>query len=448
MRFVSRGGIAALVVLSAGGAAVAQDVEELRVVYRDSSYVTAVMEAAEAEFEAAHEGVDIVLEPIAASSRDYYTKVSLMNQSASTAADIIYEDGFYVTADASAEFLYPLDEMLAGWDDWSKFNEAAKANGTSFADGKVYSIPLGTDTQGIWYNRKLFEAAGLPADWQPTSWADILDAASSIKEAHPDVTPLNIYVTKASGEAATMRGMLNLLSGTPGGLSGNLLDPEDQKWIVGSQGFRDTLAFMKEAYESGYLVSDSDLQEPRLQNLVAEQMATAGEVAMFIDGSWIWSRWEESGNAPWAEWQETLGIAKIPTQDGADPYFTSMSGGWTIAMSPTTPDKELAFDFLTTVANYENSLTYSVLAGSIGVRDDVNTDPAFLDANPTAEFFSSLVQYTNFRPALELYPQVSSLIQETMESVTVGGASVEDAAARYDRQLARLAGSDNVKSAE
>ena len=102
---------------------------------------------------------------------------------------------------------------------------------------------------------------------------------------------------------------------------------------------------------------------------------------------------------------------------------------------------------MTTVANFENSLTYAIRAGSIGVRKDVIADETYLETNPTAGFFSSLVEVTNFRPALEIYPQVSSLIQETMEAVTVGGDSVEDAAGRFDRQLTRLAGSSNVEKA-
>jgi multiple sugar transport system substrate-binding protein len=423
------------------------DAAELRVVYRDSSFVQAMMDGAKEQFEAANPGVSIQLEPISASSRDYYTKVSLMNQSDSTAPDIIYEDGFYVTADAAAEYLYPLDEKLAGWADWAKFDGAIKQNGTSFIDGKIYSIPLGTDTQAIWYNKELFAEAGLPTDWQPESWQDILDAAATLKAELPDVTPLNVYVTKASSEATTMRGLYNLLSGTPGGLNGNLMDPADGKWIVGSQGMVDSLAFLKTIYDEGYLPSDSMLQEPNLQNVVVEQMVPKGEIAMFMDGSWNWARWTENGNAPWEGWDEKLGMAKIPTQNGQAPHFTTMSGGWTIAMSPMTEDKDLAFDFLTTVANHKNSLTYSILAGSVGVREDVTADPAFLEANPTAEFFSSLVQYTNFRPALEVYPQVSSLTQEVMEAVTVGGQSPEEAAANYDRQLTRLVGSGNVKEA-
>ncbi|ASJ70742.1 extracellular solute-binding protein [Granulosicoccus antarcticus] len=422
--------------------------DPLRVVYRASSYVTAVMEAAETQFEGKHPGVDVVLEPITASSRDYATKVALMNQSASTAADIIYEDGFSVTADAAAGYLENITSRVDNWEDWSKFNSAAKQNGMSFIDGEVYSLPMGTDTQGIWYNKKVFAEAGLPTDWQPSSWADISAVAATIKSKLPDVTPLNIYVTKASGEASTMRGLLNLISGTPGSLAATFMDPADNKWVIGSQGFRDALTFLKSVYDEGYLVSNASLQDPNLANLIAEQMLPEGKVAMSIDGSWIWSRWTESGNATWEGWNDEVGIAMIPTQNGETPGYTSMSGGWTLAMSSHTPDKDLAFDFLTTAVSKENSLSYAMLAGAIAVRDDLMTNSDYLEQNPTAEFFSGLVQYTNFRPALELYPQVSSLVQQTMEAVTVGGESVDDALSRYDSQLTRMAGKQYVKGAE
>ena len=439
----------AILALATGLGSVAHAADgELRVVYRDSSFVTAVMESAEEAFESAHPGIDVVLESISASSRDYYTKVSLMNQSDSTAPDVIYEDGFYVTSDAAAGYLEPLDDRLAEWDDWAKFVDIAKQNGTSFVDGKLYAIPLGTDTQAIWYNKNVLTEAGLPADWQPESWQDILDAAAQIKENVPDAIPLNLYVTKAGGEAPTMRGLMNLLSGTPGALPATLYDPADGKWVTGSKGMADTLSFLKTVYEAGYLASDNELQDGNFQHVLVEQRAPSDEVGMFIDGSWIWSRWAETGSAPWEDWTDVIGMAKIPTQDGGGNGFTSMSGGWTIAMTTYADDKDAAFDFLTTVADHTRSLQYSVLSGAVGVREDVNTDPAFLDANPTAGFFSSLVEVTNFRPALEIYPQVSSLIQETMEAVTVGGASVEDAMERYDSQLTRLAGRSNVKAAE
>lgn len=420
-------------------------VDSLTVVYRESPFVTAVMENAKETFISEHPDVDIVFEPIDASASDYFTKVALMNQSSSTAPDLIYEDGFNVTADASAGYLAPLDAYVADWEEWSQFPEVIRQNGTSAVDGNVYAVPLGTDTQAIWFNKDVFASAGLPTDWQPESWDDVLAAAEAIKSAAPDIVPLNIYTTKANGEAATLRGMLNLLSGTEGALQENLFNVNDQQWIGGSRGFHDSLTFLQTAYQAGYLPSDGDMQDTSLESIVVEQWAPQGKVGMFIDGSWIWSRWMETGSAPWPEWSETLGLAKIPTQNGEAPGFTTISGGWTMAVGAHTPDPELAFDFVKAAASQENGLRYALLAGSIPVRNDVLSDSEYLASNPTAEFFADLLPHTHFRPGLEEYPQVSSLIQEVMESVTVGGQEVQSGVDRYVTQLERIAGSDAVR---
>lgn len=425
-----------------------EEITSLSVVYRESPFVTAVMEAAKTDFEALHPEVSVEFEPISASSSDYFTKVALMNQSKSTAADVIYEDGFNVTADAEAGYLHPLADQLADWDDWAQYSDIVRQNGTSKVDGEVYSIPLGTDNQAIWFNKDLFAQAGLPEDWQPESWQDILDAAAVLKEKLPDVIPLNMYTTKAAGEATTLRGMLNLISGTPGSLTDTLFDESDQKWVRGSQGVTDALTFMKTAYDDGYLPDSTVMQDSNLENVLLEQLVPNGEVAMFIDGSWIWSRWQPTGTKPWPEWADTLGLASLPTQDGEAPGTTSISGGWTLAMSSHAPNKTIAFDFMTAAASKENALLYALGAGSIPVRDDVATDEEYLSSNPTAPFFADLVQYTHFRPGLEVYPQVSGLIQETAEQVTVGGESVDDAVEKYDSQLERLVGAKAIKTAE
>lgn len=419
--------------------------QSLSVVYRESPFVNAVMNSAKESFAKLHPDVEVKFEAIDASAADYFTKVALMNQSPSTAPDIIYEDGFNVTADAAAGYLLPLDDYVADWEDWGQFSEVIRENGTSAIDGSVYAVPLGTDVQAIWYNKDVFEKAGLPRDWQPEDWDGVLEAAAQIKENVPDAVPLNVYSTRANGEAATLRGMLNLASGTEGGLESTLFDRESQQWVGESQGLTESLTFLQQAHEAGYLPSDADMQDPSLESIVVEQWAPEGKVGMFIDGSWIWSRWEESGSAPWPAWSDTLGLAKIPTRTGAEPGFTTVSGGWTVAISSATPDPDLAFDFVKAVADRENALQYALLAGSIPVRDDVLNDPEYLASSPTAEFFSGMLSGTNFRPGLEAYPQVSSLIQETMESVTVGGSDVSSATERYAKELANVVGSDAVK---
>jgi multiple sugar transport system substrate-binding protein len=65
--------------------------------------------------------------------------------------------------DIKSGYLRPLDDNLDGWKDWNQFEPAAK-RAASAADGKTYGVPDGTDTRGLWFNKKLFKKAGLPTD--------------------------------------------------------------------------------------------------------------------------------------------------------------------------------------------------------------------------------------------------------------------------------------------
>ena len=147
------------------------------------------------DFEAKFPGSTLQLIPIQAAENDYYTKLALMNRSASTAPDLMYEDTFMVRSDVAAGYLAPLDSYLNGWSDWSQFVDAAKQAGKA-DDGKTYGVSLGTDTRGLWYNRDLLAKVGVTGDWQPKNWNEILTVARNVKAKLPGVIPLNIYSGK------------------------------------------------------------------------------------------------------------------------------------------------------------------------------------------------------------------------------------------------------------
>lgn len=169
------------------------------------------MKAVKKEYEANNKGVTVKLVPIAASENDYYTKLALMNRSASTAPDVLYEDTFLIKSDAEAGYLAPLDAYVAKWKDWQQFPDNAKKAGQG-VDNKLYGISMGTDTRALWYNKGLLEKAGVAVPWQPKTWKDLLDAAKKVKAAEPGVVPFNVYSGKPQGEAAVMQGFEMLLS--------------------------------------------------------------------------------------------------------------------------------------------------------------------------------------------------------------------------------------------
>ncbi|SDM89522.1 extracellular solute-binding protein [Actinomyces ruminicola] len=417
----------------------------LKIAYQRTSAFTQLedlLTKAKGEFEAANSEVTVELVPIEAEQDQYFTKLALMNGSGSTAPDVMYEDSFQVRSDAAAGYLMPIDEYVEAWEDWDQFVDSAKEAGLG-DDGKLYGVSMGTDTRGIYFNKQIFAQAGLPEDWQPTNWNDILAAARTIKEQVPDVIPLNIFVAKAGGEMTSMQGFEMLLSGTDSEL---LYNTDTQKWVTGSQGFIDSLAFMDTVYAEELGPALDMALDSTIGNRVSTELLPQGRLAMAIDGSWMPGGWI-SGDNPWPEWEETMGFAKMPTQNGQGDGFTSMSGGWTLAVGSKCANPEAAFQFISIALNYDNTLKYDTENAQVAVRKDVAESEDYLSYNPSFEFFSSLVQYTHFRPTTPDYSQISGNIQIACESVVTDDATPEQAAATYDSGLISIVGEDGTEAA-
>ncbi|WDV54660.1 extracellular solute-binding protein [Streptomyces coeruleorubidus] len=382
------------------------------------------------QFEKAHPGKKVELVPIKAPDSEYYTKLQQMLRSPKTAPDLVYEDTFLINSDITSGYLKPLDPYLAKWPDWNRFIDTAKAAAKG-EDGKTYGVPDGTDTRGLWFDKGIFAKAGLPADWQPKTWKDVLTAARTIKQKVPGVIPLNVYTGKPVGEAATMQTFEMLLYGTNDGRTDPLYDKNSKKWVAGGQGFKDALAFVETVYEEKLGPDVSDALDPNVMTRVRGEWLPKGSLGIALDGSWLPQDWLPGSGHEWPEWPEKLGLAAMPTQHGQAPGKVSMSGGWTWSIPAKAGNPDLAFEFIKTMQTKANAQKWYVANSGIAVREDVAKDPGYATAQPGIKFFTDLVQNTHYRPAYPAYPKVSTAIQEAMEGVTTGDMSVDEATSDY-----------------
>lgn len=431
--------LAAAGTLTACGGGSGSDPDTVKVSYKQSTdnsikVMDTYLADIKKQFEKANPGKKVEFVPIKAPDSEYYTKLQQMLRSPKTAPDLVYEDTFLINSDITSGYLKPLDPYLAKWQDWNQFIDTAQAAAKG-EDGKTYGVPDGTDTRGLWFSKDVFKKAGLPADWQPKTWNDVLEAARTVKEKVPGVIPLNVYTGKPVGEAATMQTFEMLLYGTNDGTADPLYDKSAKKWVAGSKGFKDSLSFVETVYKEKLGPEVSDALDPNVGTRVRGEWLPKGKLAIALDGSWLPQDWLPGSGHEWPEWSDELGLAAMPTQNGQAPGKVSMSGGWTWSVPAKAGNPDLAFEFIKTMQTKANAQKWYIANSGIAVRKDVADDPSYTDAQPGIKFFTDLVASTHYRPAFPAYPKVSTAVQEAMEGVTTGDMSVDDAAKGYDEEL-------------
>lgn len=388
--------------------------------------------------------VQVVFEAQGVDDEDYKTKAALDFRSGK-GADVVGLDGIWIGEFAQAGYIRPLEEIagdtVTSWDGWEQIPEAVQ-QAASF-EGRRYGVPQGADGRVIYYNRNIFERAGLPTDWQPASWDDILETARTLKQRVDDVVPLQLNAGTAMGEATTMQGFLPMLVGTGQAIW------DDGMWAGDTPGMRQVLDLYKTIYVDEGL-GDPILQQEASGRDASFQEFAEGRIAILLEGDYFWRSVinpdEAVGTAPMADRDTLVGYAKIPAVapgggiNGQD--FVSMSGGTARVLNPNSANPQLAWELLAFMNSLEAFRARAEGTLSISPRDDVNEQ--LLASDPMLSFVSEeVLPITSYRPGLAEYPEVSVLLQQaTLDVVT--GTSVDEAMGSYVTALEGVVGADAI----
>ena len=395
--------------------------------------------------------VDVSFTPAGIDDNQFKTQLAL-DLASKRGPDVMALDGFWVSEFAEAGYIKPLKKVVSkkavkSWDGWNQIPTSVQ--GVMSYNGKQYGVPQGTDGRIIYYNKKLFADAGLPAKWQPKSWDELLTAAKTIKTKTPSVTPLQLNAGDGMGEATAMQGFLNLL----GGAGSLIYDAKTKKWTGNTKAVRDMLGFYDSVYNKDQ-VGNSDWQLLASENGRNESFKAfaEGKLAMIIEGDYLWRGVINpvTGNFKMSDRNTNVGFAMIPAKTAKSGVngqsFISMSGGSGYALNPNSANKSVAWDLLKFINAKEPVSSFMAIGGSVRIsqRQDVNS--AVLKSDPCLKFvFENAIPNTFFRPAEVNYNAVSVLLQKATTSI-VQGESVAATAAAYETALKSLVGASNVAS--
>ncbi|MGI8696450.1 MAG: extracellular solute-binding protein [Mycobacteriales bacterium] len=395
-------------------------------------------------------GVDVTVTFQGSGAEDDAYKARLaLNLKSGRGPDVFAMDGIWLGEFAQAGYIKPLTTVVGksvdSWSGWSQVPASILQNAEF--NGARYGIPAGTDGRVLYFNKQLFAKAGLPANWQPTSWADILAAGQKLKKL-PGVTPLQINAGTAMTEATSMQGFLPLLAGT-----GQLIyDPKTKKWQGATPQVKDVLRFYQQIYGGG--LGDPKLQEDQNGRNQSFAEFSQGKIGVLAESDYLWRSIvcpdkSVCNTTAMPDRDKTVGYALIPAMKPAAGVGgqddVSMSGGGDEVINPNTKYPQQAWELMQFMSS--KAATIAGLAGTPRITERKDVNAQVLTKDPLLSFINTkVVPLTRFRPGLAVYSSAVTVAIQQATLDVVSGKSVEQAAQTYQKTVEKAVGASHVQT--
>lgn len=276
----------------------------------------------------------------------------------------------------------------------------------------LYFVPFQIVGYYMYWNKDLFQAAGLDPETPPATWDEWAEYAQKLTDESKNVYGSGISYDYAYQIAHIMQRF--------GGLA---VTDENGSWkanFEGNSGYAKFLNMYQTMVENG----DNPLEAD------TDSMASAGQIGMTVGGPWVTAGLDTAGI--------NYGIGLIPLGDAGDMNSVEVLG-FSITTVASDAEKEAAYKFIEwwNTENAEGSspaLEWSVANGfpaytySVQEKDAYKASAklsAMSAANPDAP--TDFIVDSSF-PGINAI--IADVIPEMINSVAFGSSSVEDALAK------------------
>ncbi|MBB3329094.1 ABC transporter substrate-binding protein [Microlunatus antarcticus] len=213
-------------------------------------------------------------------------------------------------------------------------------------EGKTYALPFTAEASAVYYNKDLFEKAGIAAP--PTTYAEMRDDAKKIRALGSDY-----YGFTFAGAC----GGCNVFEFAPHvwASGGDVLSEDGKQAQLGSPAVTDALGLYRGMWEDGS-VSSASKNDGGTQQI---PLFTSGKVGMITLGAFAIPSIEKA--------KINFGVTPIPGKDGGTASF---AGGDVISVINGTKNEAGASEFVKWATDTE-AQTFLAKNGSVPVRTDL-----------------------------------------------------------------------------
>ena len=375
-----------------------------------------------ADFEAQNENVLVQLEAIA--GRDYYTRI-LTQIAADRAPDVMNIGDDAVPSFVEKGAFLSLDQCLADLDfDTSVYLPGLLEPGTM--NGELFFLPKDYSTLAVYFNKTLFDQAGVDYPQDGWTWDDLLATAQALTQDSDEDGQTDIWGIQLSANWTTGFEYWVAAAG------GSLISEDGQSYV----GFMDSEATIRAAQFYADLYNEYQVAPPP-----ADFSAFGGGNSEFDNGQAamrIFGRWPQAGMLQ----NPNIDLGVVGTPADAVAANILFWGGFGI--SSTTDNLQAACNFLSYYAGPEAAQTWKDWAlpavTSVAEQPEVADDPLnsvwiaeLNDLKPRAYTFTPYWNETAdpaLRKALE-----TILLDPEADVTAVMQQAAQEAQAALDEQL-------------
>lgn len=262
---------------------------EIRYAFWDAGQQAYLEECAK-RFNETYPDVEVILEP--SSWNEYWTKLEA-GATGGSIADVFWMNGPNIMKYAEGGILMGIDELVAEANlDMTKYPEALVD--LYNVNGVQYAIPKDFDTIGVWYNKAIFDEAGVPYPSDDWTWEDMADAAKQLTKSDGSVYGIGAYYDNQS-----------IIYNTIPAAGGYVISDDKTKSGYDLEETQQGVQCWVDLHKAGVTPTQAQLEETE-----ANVQFLSGRLAMYWCGSWFVNQVLES------DIKDSVDVAALPSING------------------------------------------------------------------------------------------------------------------------------------
>jgi multiple sugar transport system substrate-binding protein len=376
-----------------------------------SSKTGPYFEKVASEFESANPGSDIQIEVV---PWDVLQQKLTTDISGGANADLAIIGTRWLIDYVQQGVAAPLDEYM---NDEFKGRFIETFLSPSVMDGKTYGLPIAASARAMYYNKELFEKAGIAQP--PANWDELKAAAQKIKALGGDVYGFGLQGKEIETDVYFYYAFWSQ--------GGNLIDED------GTSGLDSEAAYKAaKLYKS---LIDEGLTEPGVTSLNREDVQNLfkqGRVGMMITAPFLAAQIKEE--APNLKY----GVAAIPAGPNGDRGTYGVTDS--IIMFENSQNKETAWKFLDYLFTTDKREEFTAGEGFLPVNKEEATRPVFAE-NADLKAFTDLLPDARFAPVIPGWEEIAAVTSNALQKIYLGEGEIKPtldaAAAEIDDIIAK-----------